>query len=724
MYFNYDGKDGGSCSLGALFEPPIIPETTKVLSQGDMQHLKSVVAEGDYAKLTFDADLGALKNVAAGDTIIGGVSDKWPYGMLQKVVSITRDAGQVILQTTGGALEEAIWRGHLVETTVLTPAQLASINILDDAVQYQGAAAAGDDAYNAAATMNLGHNFNINNLRLGTGSNYVTLNGHINLNIAVTMNIDIGLTWPSVHYTVKRWRGIPYWVSNIKVKPPSVRVNSMDFGATFSENVAMQVSGNVNLNNLEYEKTLAEKEFAPISFAIGPVPVVLVPYVDLHAGIDGKVSAGFSVGVTQSGSVSAGCTYSNGNWSATPGHSFTFDWTEPTGNGATDFKLYAGPQLGIKLYGVCGPYVNVEPYLRLVINTATPPLWKVYAGVDLDLGVKAEVEVPLAEDIPIVGHMSWSWSIELFDVQWPGLLNWEMLLANAVKIDSLSPTSGPVGTEVTVAGSGFGDARENNSYVLFGSTPATEYTTWSANQIRCKVPGGVATGDQAVKVVHIFHDWTVGPVRIIIQVESNTKTFNVTTGGGDGDGGGTTGELLTNGDFSGNLNGWTIWDQPGSTYPGTNLVEVLTESGNPYLHMYRRCPQNDGGASGLKQGLNATLSGGTLTLSANIRCNNQRGGAIAGSKPGWYPEGAVIFRVYYRRSDGSTGEWYHGFYYGNVSGADTAHFTKVAKGSWTPYTSGNILNEIGTGVTITEFRVYGFGWDFDGNADSISLRSS
>jgi photosystem II stability/assembly factor-like uncharacterized protein len=57
-------------------------------------------------------------------------------------------------------------------------------------------------------------------------------------------------------------------------------------------------------------------------------------------------------------------------------------------------------------------------------------------------------------------------------------------------ITSFTPTSGPVGTEVTITGSNFGGA----SSVTFNGTPASSYTVDSGTQIRATVPSGAATG--------------------------------------------------------------------------------------------------------------------------------------------------------------------------------------------------------------------------------------
>jgi hypothetical protein len=64
---------------------------------------------------------------------------------------------------------------------------------------------------------------------------------------------------------------------------------------------------------------------------------------------------------------------------------------------------------------------------------------------------------------------------------------------NAPHIDSVSPATGAVGTEVTITGSRFGDDR-GSSYVSFGNVPATQYNEWTDTRIKCLVPPGALSG--------------------------------------------------------------------------------------------------------------------------------------------------------------------------------------------------------------------------------------
>lgn len=83
------------------------------------------------------------------------------------------------------------------------------------------------------------------------------------------------------------------------------------------------------------------------------------------------------------------------------------------------------------------------------------------------------------------------------------------------RINSLSAVTGSIGSEITINGANFGSTR-GSSTVKFNTATATSYASWSASQIKVKVPAGATTGQ--VKV-------------ITEQGTSNGVTFTVVNGG-------------------------------------------------------------------------------------------------------------------------------------------------------------------------------------------------
>src|SRR6516164_452243 len=70
--------------------------------------------------------------------------------------------------------------------------------------------------------------------------------------------------------------------------------------------------------------------------------------------------------------------------------------------------------------------------------------------------------------------------------------------APMIIVATLSPTSGTVGTPVTITGTNFG-ATQGGSTVTFNGTAATA-TTWSSTSIAVTVPAGATTGNVVVTV--------------------------------------------------------------------------------------------------------------------------------------------------------------------------------------------------------------------------------
>jgi len=57
-------------------------------------------------------------------------------------------------------------------------------------------------------------------------------------------------------------------------------------------------------------------------------------------------------------------------------------------------------------------------------------------------------------------------------------------------IYAISPSTAPIGAEVALAGCNFGE-KGDSSYVSFGEVQATQYTSWSEEDIRVRVPEGI-----------------------------------------------------------------------------------------------------------------------------------------------------------------------------------------------------------------------------------------
>jgi IPT/TIG domain-containing protein len=91
-------------------------------------------------------------------------------------------------------------------------------------------------------------------------------------------------------------------------------------------------------------------------------------------------------------------------------------------------------------------------------------------------------------------------------------------------ITSLSPTSGPVGTAVTITGSTFG-ATQGASTIKFNGTTATP-TSWSPASIAVPVPAGATTGNVAVTVGGLVSNG----VSFTVTVPPNITSLSPTSG--------------------------------------------------------------------------------------------------------------------------------------------------------------------------------------------------
>lgn len=185
-------------------------------------------------------------------------------------------------------------------------------------------------------------------------------------------------------------------------------------------------------------------------------------------------------------------------------------------------------------------------------------------------------------------------------------------------------------------------------------------------------------------------------------------------------------DLLPETEITAGLDGWSLWLQPGGNIPGTNRVSAIKDNEYGYMVEFeRQCPGNDGGAAGLY--LQPNLPVGEykhLYVWLVLKVISEEGGNIGNTDPRWFPEGAVQVRIKYLSADDNEAEWYHGFFAQRLSGFDTANFTRVSSGKWYTYISDDLMALPDAPQTIEDFRVYGFGWRFQGQVAQAVLIGS
>ena len=134
----------------------------------------------------------------------------------------------------------------------------------------------------------------------------------------------------------------------------------------------------------------------PITVPVGPVPVVIVPRLELVVGIEvvSNQYASIVTGASGTAGVAGGILFENNQWQ--PIVPVPFAEVELLGpdietEANVGLRGYVRLQMAFLLYDVAGPYVGIEPYASADLELLPTCEWEV--GLGLDAFVGAEVQV-------------------------------------------------------------------------------------------------------------------------------------------------------------------------------------------------------------------------------------------------------------------------------------------------------------------------------------------
>lgn len=354
--------------------PPIIPETTHVLSAATTDHLVSISADG--STYTFDQSTPELAALAVGDIMVANVSPHAPNGFLRRVQAITHDGAQVLIDTGRAALTEAIERGGVQFSQSLSP------NRVRHAQQLPGVSLSPTRSSDATIfKVTLDHV-----ILLDLDGDHSTTNDQVEVNGGIQVNAT----------------------PEFEIQIDGFTLKSLRFVVNANEDADLALEARLD-HDVKKDVLIARYDLTPIVLFIGIVPVVVNPVLAIYVGLDGNVHANLFTSITQNATATLGVEYADNVWSPVGEYTFGYDYTPPALTWGLLLKAYAGPRFSILLYGTedISAYAQVRSYLLLKSISNQTPWWELFGGLDGTAHVQ----------VTVLGQQLVNRDFALFDVQ-------------------------------------------------------------------------------------------------------------------------------------------------------------------------------------------------------------------------------------------------------------------------------------------------------------------
>ncbi len=268
--------------------------------------------------------------VSAGEHVAFDVGAETPHGLLVRVVARRQSGRQTVLETVPASLVDVVPEGRLAAGS-LRPARAR--------------AAAAAARFRPA-------------LSCGGGAS-----GELRGSFAATLDPLFELSWA---------RG---------------RVRKVRAAATISGQAELiaRIGGRSSCSLAE--SPVARWDAPPLRFAVGPIPVVIVPRTDLYVSAAAQASAAVETGVAGAITATAGLGWDG---DVEPSGSFGHSLVPIAPTAQVDASIGARlvPSVTFLMYGQAGPRFDLATGLQFDASAGTDPWWTLAAPVELTAGLR------------------------------------------------------------------------------------------------------------------------------------------------------------------------------------------------------------------------------------------------------------------------------------------------------------------------------------------------
>lgn len=367
-------------AVSGVCQDAIVPETTKIADE------ETIAAHTSYdpqtGRMVFATRTGLLRDMRAGDVFVSEPTPAAPYGFLRKITGTQKHGNQVVLDTVQAKLNEAIYQGNLNASGELFP---------NDGTQSR------ISPRNTPSDLNKDSIF-VSNVVIDEGDSY-----NFHRNIDVTVNFDGSEDGVEGSGSV-RVQGFAYFNAGYNVGigirsclaiPPACP-DRFEAWAGFEAKTRLRVTGNFD-GRITRERTIYPVPMDPIIFFIGPIPVVLVPEMNLKLGVNGEAHVDFTFEGEAKSVFKAGAKWLNPDYGGNGWNNIS-EFTplerriiEANANARMRLEAFSKVDAKIKLYGVVGPGMDGSLGILLDADTRRKPLWFMQGHVTTNVKFEASI---------------------------------------------------------------------------------------------------------------------------------------------------------------------------------------------------------------------------------------------------------------------------------------------------------------------------------------------
>ena len=344
-------------------------------------------------------DLTVAADWSVGDVVVAGPLPEAPHGFLRSITAIAPQGGQVVLTTEQAVLTEVIEEGAFSGQIVLSTDDIVDFEPSLDGVELVGTDGVTLAGADLAAESRLSQGWTMEPLVLYDEDGDLTTTDD---QIRIMAEAEAALVLETAFRSRWTWTG------------PRLEEFAFIVGNEFGARIELDAQARERIGA---ETSIGRITFSAITFFVAGVPVVIVPELELIVGADGSIEAKVEMESTLDQTSRAGARWTDwGGWDPVMTNDLEFVPPQPVFHGDANARVYAGPRVTSRLYGLTGPSVDGLAHLRGEASVTPSPLdgelefdWGLYGGLESNFAYDA--------DIPLV-DFDLSYERRLFDREW------------------------------------------------------------------------------------------------------------------------------------------------------------------------------------------------------------------------------------------------------------------------------------------------------------------